>query len=180
MPPGYPGKRGVPTIIVAAMLRARLLVPVLAAIIVAAGAGCGKAVSKGDYEQAVAPLLGQIDSALRLVESATPDDIAAAAEEARPLLLSAADGLDEVGAPKGLSEAHNLLVDGIRELADDVVEVAGASSAQDIPEVLDAIATMPSLEKLQRAQELFAREEVTLEIGTTLVGETGAVETGTS
>jgi len=166
------------------MLPARVLV-LLLAVGLAAAAGCGKAVSKGEYEQAVAGPLGQVDAALRLVESATPDGIAAAAEEARPLLLSAADSLDEVGAPKGLSEAHGLLVEGIRELADDVVEVAGASASQGIPEVLDAIAAMASLEKLQRAQELFAREGVTLEIGPVpgpVIGppETAAVETGTS
>ncbi len=160
------------------MLRVRLLALLLAAGLAAVAAGCGKAVSKGDYEQAVAPLLGQVDAALSLVEGASAGELAAAAEEARPLLLAAADGLDGVGAPKGLSEAHNLLVEGIRELADDVVEVAGASSSQGIPEVLDAIAAMPSLEKLQRAQELFAREEVTLEIGSAPVATTGAADTG--
>jgi hypothetical protein len=162
------------------MRQARVHVPLVAVCLAVALAGCGKAVSKSEYVQSVAGPLGQVDAALRLVEAAEPEGLADAAAAARPLLLAAADDLDEIDRAKGLSEAHNLLVEGVRELADDIVDVAAESASGDIPALLDAIAALPSLQKLQRAQELFAREEVTLELGQVplLLPETGVPETG--
>jgi hypothetical protein len=161
------------------MLR-RGLVVFFALGLAALVAGCGKAVPKDEYQRAAAEPLGQVDAALRLVENATPEGLGAAAEDARPMLIAAAQSLDEVGAPKGLSEAHALLVEGIGELADDIADVAGASASQDIPEALEAIEAMPALDKLQRAQELFAREGVTLVVGPAPLPlpETGGAETG--
>jgi hypothetical protein len=166
----------------------RLLALLSALCLGTALAGCGKAVSKDEYVRAVAEPLGQVDAALGSVAAASSEDLQRAAENARPRLLAAADALDGIDPAKGLSEAHSLLVQGIRELADDVVAVAGESDSQDIPEILDAIEAMPSLAKLRRAQELFEREEVTLELPAALEpatsgpgelpGDTDVAETG--
>lgn len=157
------------------VLRARFLVLLALA---AAVAGCGREVSREEYVQAVAAPLGQVDAALRIVEAASPDELPAAAEQARARLLAAADALDAIEPASGLSEAHRLLRGGVRELAGDVVEIARRGLSQAIPATLDAIQALPSLKKLQRAQELYAREEVTLVIGSTLPPETGTAETG--
>lgn len=129
-------------------------------------AGCGgKAVSKDEYVQAVALPLGQVDAALRLLESAPPGELEAAAAQARQGLLAAADELEAIDPPERLFEAHRLLLEGTRELAREVEEVARQNASAETADTLDRVKGLPSLATLQQAQELLAREDVTLEIG---------------
>ena len=161
------------------MPRAPVLLALLAGC-AALAAGCGgKQVSREEYVQTLAAPLGRVDAALALMEAAPPEGLEAAALQARQGLLAAAGSIEAIEPPERLFEAHELLVAGIRGLAGEVEELARQSLSAEIPDVLDRIEQLPSVAKLQQAQELFAREDVTLEIGsespppTSVAAETG-------
>ena len=142
-------------------------------------AGCGgKAVSKEDYVQALATPLGQVDAALTLMVGKSPNELAAAAAQTRQGLLAAAGTIEAIEPPERLFEAHSLLVEGIRGLAGEVGDLARQSPSAEISDMLDRIEKLPSVAKLQQAEGLFAREDVTLEIGSTLLPASVPAETG--
>jgi hypothetical protein len=144
----------------------RLLV--LLALSVACGlaaSGCGgEEITKEQYVDEAAAPLGEVDAALSALGSSSPDDLASEAARAQAALLAAAATLEQIDAPAELRAAHDLLVEGVRELAGGLDGIL-TGPAGDVASTVDRIESLPALEKLDRARERFSQEDVTLEFG---------------
>jgi len=143
-------------------VRRLLVLGLLAALPLAAG--CGGGVSKEEYVASVSAQLGQVDSALATLEAARPDEVAAVATDVQLRLVAAANALDALEPPDALEEAHGVLVEGVRALADEIGRVVTlAASGAELPQALEQLSELGSLAKLAEARELLAREDVELE-----------------
>jgi len=136
---------------------------VLACALAASGCG-GEELTKEQYVEQAAGPLGDVDTALTALEDAPPSELAAEADRAEAALLAAAASLEQIDAPEALREAHDLLVEGLRELAGELDPVL-AGPAADVAGTVERIESLPALEKLGRARERFGQEDVTLEFG---------------
>jgi hypothetical protein len=132
-------------------------------MLIAAGCG-GEELTKEQYVEATAAPLGSIDTALLRLELASPDELGPMAAQTEGALLTAADRLETIDAPEELREAHDLLVDGVRELAAELESLLGGSP-DDVEAAVEQIMSLQALEKLDRARERFAQEDVVLEFG---------------
>ncbi|MCL4290685.1 MAG: hypothetical protein KJ051_10480 [Thermoleophilia bacterium] len=127
-------------------------------------AGCGGGVSKEEYVASVSAQLGQVDAALATLEAARPDEVAAVATDVQLRLVAAANALAALEPPDALEEAHGVLVEGVRALADEIGGVVTlAASGAELPQALEQLSELGSLAKLAEARELLAREDVELE-----------------
>lgn len=150
------------------MIRPMRRLLVLLALSVACGlaaSGCGgEELTKEQYVDEAAAPLGAVDDALTALGSSSPDDLASEANRAQAALLAAAAALEQIDAPEALREAHDLLVDGIRELAGGLDGIV-TGPPEDVESTVERIASLAALEKLARARERFEQEDVTLEFG---------------
>jgi hypothetical protein len=128
-------------------------------------AGCGgEELTKEQYVEQAAASLGSVDSALAELQDASAATLVSEVDRAETALLAAAAALQEIDAPEELREGHRLLVEGIRELAGELLSVLTAPVG-DVADTVERIESLPALEKLARARERFAQEDVTLELG---------------
>lgn len=104
------------------MHKSRLLVALAIAVLGAAlFAGCG-GVSKADYEKDVAKLGEKVEKDLDKLDSGTPtaDDL----KKAKTTLDDAADGLEDIDAPKDVEKLHDDLIETLRDTAKLMDEMA--------------------------------------------------------
>lgn len=112
----------------------------------------------------VSAQFGQVDAALATLEAARPDEVAAVATDVQLRLVAAANALAALEPPDALEEAHGVLVEGVRALADEIGRVVTlAASGAELPQALEQLSELGSLAKLAEARELLAREDVELE-----------------
>ncbi len=140
-----------------------LLLTLAAGLVIAACGGDDEQLSREEYEQELEGTRQQIDGAfgdaseeLRGVGdgSASLDSAAQRLEEARGRLDEAADELDAVEPPEDATDAHDRLVEGVRELSGEFGQFGDALESGSVPRVQQFVRDfrdLDSVEKIERA-----------------------------
>jgi hypothetical protein len=109
------------------MTARRLVLALLAALLVAAVAGCGGGgtASPADYAQAVVLNRDRVDFALaRITRAQSVDELLKRMEEASVVIDKAAGDLDDKGAPEEYQPEAGNLVKQMRQLSVDIEDTA--------------------------------------------------------
>jgi hypothetical protein len=139
------------------------LLALLMTTIALVAAGCGGGTSKEDYEEEVSKigdtLEEQFNEIGRDIQSA--GDLKNAAPEiekgAQALDDTAAD-LDEIDPPDDASDAHDKIVSGVEDLADDFRAAANAAEAENAQKVLSLFGDIQASDGAKKITE--ARQEL--------------------
>jgi len=139
-------------------VRKALSVAVAAAALVAA-AGCGNEhrLSKSEYEHAVRSAYGPVRAAF-LETRVGPGDLAERVASAQDRLRQAAERLEEVKPPKDVEQENEEIVEGLREYAHDLDELAAAARRGDAAAIEDFTARISDNEAVNQVAE--AAEEM--------------------
>jgi outer membrane murein-binding lipoprotein Lpp len=124
-------------------------------------AGCGsqkhEPLSKPAYERELRAAIGVLNSDLTKLgpaAEAAPKQVAGRIEQIQEAIRGAADRLDKVEPPADIRDAHEQLVDGLRELADEFDEsreAAEKGNAEELREAQESLERTASARKLRRA-----------------------------
>jgi hypothetical protein len=124
-------------------------------------AGCGehdtKSLTKAEYERTLQGTVGSLNT--ELLQVGTPAQIQpeAAADRIETIqehFRNAASRLDGVEPPGEVRSAHEQLVEGLREFAEDLDEgreAAESGDAEELREFQEELSRAPSARKLRRA-----------------------------
>jgi hypothetical protein len=143
------------------VVRHLLLIPALAAALVAAGCGSG---SKNDYVKSVndaqASLQKSLSSLSSISASSSGTQVATTLEKGGNALDAAADNFNEIKPPDDAKTAHAKIVDGLHKLAGTFRTAAKSAKSNDLQAVaktLTDVTTSEGAKEIQDAQnELMA------------------------
>lgn len=143
------------------MVRHLLIIPALAAALVAAGCGSG---SKNDYVQSVnkaeASLQKSLSSLSSISASSSGAQVATTLESGGNALDAAADNFNDIKPPDDAKHAHGKIVDGLHKLAGTFRSAAKSAKTNDLQAVAKAltdVTTSDGAKEIQDAQnELMA------------------------
>jgi hypothetical protein len=139
------------------VVRYLLLIPALAATLVAAGCGSG---SKNDYVQSVNKAEASLQKSLSTLNSiggsSSGTQVATTLEKGGNALDSAADDFNTIKPPDDAKHAHGRIVDGLHKLAGTFREAAKSAKSNDLTAVaktLTGVATSEGAKEIQSAQD---------------------------
>ena len=139
------------------MVRHLLLIPALAAALVAAGCGSG---SKNDYVKSVneaqASLQKSLSSLSGISASSSGAQVASTLEKGGNALDAAADNFNDIKPPNDAKGAHAKIVDGLHKLAGtfrDAAKSAKSNDLQAVAKVLTDVTTSEGAKELDDAQK---------------------------
>jgi len=139
------------------VVRHLLLIPALAAALVAAGCGSG---SKNDYVQSVnkaeASLQKSLTSLSSISATSSGAQVANTLENGGNALDAAADNFNEIKPPDDAKNAHAKIVDGLHKLAGTFREAADAAKSKDPTKLVQ---TLTDITSSDGAKELEAAEK---------------------
>jgi hypothetical protein len=149
----------------------RLVVPGLAALV--ALAGCGgenEPLSKAGYERETQAIFERVEQDHVDTSGNTPQEQAAALEEARDRVRQVAEDFDELSPPSAVADAHDDFVAGMRGVADDMAPVIEAVRNGDRAEVQrlaadDSYIGAETRERLTSARAAFGRAGIEINQG---------------
>ena len=143
-----------------------ILAVALGAVAAGCGGGGGGSSSKADYQKQMQALGQELSSSFSNLGNTKPTDVKGSVALLNKLgdaLDTAGDKLDEIDAPSDAADAHQKLVDGAHQAADEFRDMAkkleGAKLA-DVPQLLSQLnpSSLPGFQKLQEAvKELQAK-----------------------
>jgi hypothetical protein len=136
-----------------------LVVVSLGVFATSCGGGGGGATSKADYLKQMQALGQELSSSFNNLSNATPTDIKSSAtliNQIADALDTAGDKLDEINPPSDAANAHQKLVDGAHEAADDFRELAkklDTATLSELPKLMSQLnpSNLPGFEKMQQA-----------------------------
>jgi hypothetical protein len=120
----------------------------VAALLLLAGCGGDKRLSKDDYQKQMMEKVGAFVAATGKIDEATssdsPRDVKVKAlKDGRKAFDDAADDLDDLSPPEDVEEAHDLIVSGLRKYADYLEEPTKALEAGDEQRARDLLSADP-------------------------------------
>jgi hypothetical protein len=117
--------------------------------------GCGAALSRTAYQAELTTTSTAIDSALEEVAKAEPfQGLADQLNQAQTVVTDAADRLEQITPPDSVSAVNAELVEGMRELANDLVQLADEVISLQLcttPSVMASLSNKESVERLRAA-----------------------------
>jgi soluble cytochrome b562 len=134
-----------------------LLIPALAAALVAAGCGSG---SKNDYVKSVndaqASLQKSLSSLSSISASSSGAQVATTLEKGGNALDAAADDFNDIKPPDDAKNAHAKIVDGLHKLAGtfrDAAKSAKSNDLQAVAKTLTDVTTSEGAKEIDDAQK---------------------------
>jgi hypothetical protein len=139
--------------------------------------GGGEPLTKEQYQakvKAIARQIGsELGSAVNLGKQTSPADV----DKGVKALHEFANELADVTPPKEVAQAHQLLIDGMNTLADELKPlVEKLNKTKDPTEALSALFSLKALQLLNKAQQEFKQAGYTVNLDTGL--NAGTTTTG--
>lgn len=148
--------------------RLGILAAALALLLLAAGCGGGggERLSKADYEAKIIAVGKDVGERLGPALEGTEKNSKESLEKGTEAIRELADELEKVNPPEEIADAHEDLVGGLRQLADDLIELVDKlEKTKDPTEAFGLLLGMKSFQTLLRVQQEFKKKGYKLDLG---------------